>query len=104
MGGTYYTLSTDPVYVGSYDRIGNPNLIPEDRWIGLRSIVQNRSDGSVDIRVYVDKEDNGSWELVSSVTDDGRTYGGNALTQQGHAGIRTDFMDVQFDDYKAVSL
>jgi len=104
MGGTYYTLSTDPVYVGSYDRIGNPNLIPQDRWIGLRSIVQNRSDGSVDIRVYVDKEDNGSWELVSSVTDDGRTYGGNALTQQGHAGIRTDFMDVQFDDYKAVSL
>jgi hypothetical protein len=27
-------------------------------------------------------------------------FGGAAFTAPGHAGIRTDFMDVEFDDFR----
>jgi hypothetical protein len=37
---------------------------------------------------------------VAEAKDDGKTFGGAAILNEGYAGIRTDFMDVEFDDYK----
>jgi len=30
----------------------------------------------------------------------GKSFGGAAFMQEGYVGIRTDFMDVKFDNYK----
>lgn len=104
--GTYYTLASFPVYGADapYERDTNPNLIPGKKWIGLRSVIQNQPNGEVTIKLYIDRQDNGTWELVGEAGDDGRSYGGAAILQEGYAGIRSDFMDMEFDDYKAIKL
>ena len=38
------------------------------------------------------------------VVDNGVQYGGSAFTQPGYGGVRTDFMDVAFDNYLAKNL
>ena len=44
------------------------------------------------------------WVLVFDTIDDGVQYGGVPLVQPGHGGMRTDFMDVQFENYLAKAL
>lgn len=104
--GTYYTLASGQVYKGDadYNRDTNPNLIPGKQWIGLRSVITNDVGGRVHIKVYVDKQDNGVWTLVAQATDDGVSYGDSAITQKGYAGLRSDYMDLEFDDYTAIAL
>ena len=97
--GAYYTLGYKKIYPGVYDRVKNPNLLPQGTWIGIRSEVKTQSDGTVVIRVFTDHGRTGTWNLTLETTDNGQSYGGSALVAQGHAGIRTDFMDVEFDDY-----
>jgi len=103
-GGTYYTLAYKPFISGSvYNRDSNPNLMPKNTWIGLRSIVQNNTDGTVSIKLYVDNGKTGNWVLVAEAKDDGKSYGGSAFLNAGYAGIRTDFMDVEFQNYSISS-
>lgn len=96
--GSYYTLALEPVYSGSYNRSSNPNLIPENQWIGLRSVVTNNNDGSVTIEVYLDKSGDGDWQRVAKAIDDG-THG-TPIREGAHAGIRGDFMDLKVRDYR----
>jgi len=101
INGTYYTMAYKQLISGSeYDATTNPDLLPKNIWIGLRSVVQNNNDGTVSIKLYVDNGKTGNWVLAAEAEDDGRTYGGRALMNAGYAGIRTDFMDVEFDNYK----
>ena len=93
--GTYFTLGTQPVFPGRYDRNRNPNLIPEDREIELRSEIRVDSGETVRIQLFVDGG------LVLEAVDDGSRFGGAAIVQAGLAGIRSDFMDVEFTDYRA---
>lgn len=104
LNGTYYTMDYKPVFNGKYDVSNNPNLIPLDTWIGLRSEVKTNSDGTVNIKLYMDNGKTGNWVLVAEATDNGKDFGNGAITDEGYAGIRTDFMDVLFDDYKISSL
>ena len=46
----------------------------------------------------MDKGKIGYWVLLLEATDQ-ETIGGNSI-KDGYAGIRTDFMDVEFDNYK----
>ncbi len=98
--GVYYTLAYKQIFPGTYDRAKNPNLLPLNQWIGLRSEVSTNVDGTVTIKLYTDLNHAGDWTLALSATDDGKSFGGRALTKAGHAGIRTDFMDVRFSAYK----
>ena len=102
--GAYFTMAQATLYSGKYDRKSNPNLLPIDTWIGLRSEVRDNPNGTVSIKVYRDKDWSGDWQLVLTATDDGKKYGGAAIKSEGYAGIRTDFMDVEFDDYKIEEL
>ncbi|MGH7898039.1 MAG: BACON domain-containing protein [Candidatus Binatia bacterium] len=105
LGGTYYTMAYHSgVYPGgSYNATSNPNLLPMDRWVGMRTVIDNAS-GGVTIRLELDDPAIGSgWTPVIEAEDSGQ-YGGAAITVSGHAGIRTDFMDVEFDGYEAVDL
>lgn len=100
IGGKYYTMAQKVFYAGKYDRKNNPNLIPVGERIGLRSEVVDNSDKSVSIKVYVDSNRSGDWKLALAANDDGKSFGGAAIKNAGYAGIRTDFMDAQFDDYR----
>ncbi len=101
VNGTYYTLASVPVFSGSYNRSTNPNLLPTNSWIGLRSVVTDTADGKVSIKVYADKAGNGTWQLVAEALDDGSKYGA-VIRAKASAGIRTDFMDVSLKNYSVV--
>lgn len=104
INGIYYTMAYNRIITGKYNRSKNPNLLPKNKWMGLKSEIQNEVNGSVSIKVYWDKERNGNWELVAEAKDDSKIYGGKAFLNEGYAGIRTDFMDVEFGDYKIEEL
>lgn len=103
VNGTYYTLGYARMFPGgAYDRDANPNLLPENLWLGVRSEITNLPDGAVRIVVYVDLGP-GGWVLALDVLDNGLAYG-PALTAPGYQGLRTDFMDVELENYWAVQL
>jgi hypothetical protein len=100
-GGVYTTLAYAKIFPGTYNRTSNPNLLPKSVWMGITSEVLNQPDGSVRIRFHVNPG-NGVWTLVFDTIDDG--IGGAPLTQNGYGGLRTDFMDVEFESYLAKKL
>ena len=99
INGTYYTLTTKKIFDGEYDRIDNPILLPKEQWIGVKSETTSYSDGSVLIKLFVDKDRSSKWVMVLAVKDDG-SKGNSTISGEGYAGIRTDFMDVEFDEFK----
>lgn len=102
IGGTYFTLVEKPFIRSnlSYDRFTAPTLIPQGEWLGVRTEVKNEANGTVDLKVYVSLDGGVSWSLGAEVKDDGVSYGGPAFLDEAFAGIRSDFMDIKFDDYK----
>lgn len=98
-GSTYYTLAQQKIFPGTYNRATSPNLIPTKKWIGVRSEVSTTSDHKVSIKVYTDVGKTGVWKLVASAIDDGLKSNG-IIDNRASAGIRTDFMDVEFNDYR----
>ena len=104
INGIYYTLAYKSFYndITPYNRATNPNLISAQKWVGLKSEVVTNPDSTVSIKLFIDKDKTGNWVLVAEAKDDGKSYGGSAILSEGYAGIRADFMDVEFDDYKVV--
>jgi hypothetical protein len=102
ISGIYYTLAEKDILSGGkkYDRTDSPNFLPLHSWIGIRSVVTNIGSDAVDVKLYVDLDQTGSWQLVLEIQDKGNIHKTAPLTNSGHAGIRTDFMDVAFKDYK----
>ncbi len=99
--GTYYTIASGPVFSSAtpFNRTTNPNLIPTAKWMGLKSQTVTGTDGNVTVKLFIDRANNGTWEQLLSVVDKAGTNGGTPITGAAHAGIRTDYMDVLFDDY-----
>lgn len=97
--GTYYTLAILPFFIDSiYDRNKNPSLIPKDTWIGLKMETKNLPNGGVHLGLCLDVEWTGNWSCPLNVVDSGKTV--PVLDRDGLAGIRTDFMDVEFVEYE----
>jgi hypothetical protein len=101
--GQYHTMISKKVLSGKYDRENNPILIPLDKWIGLGSEVTNEGD-KVIIKVFLDQEGSGHWREIVRVEDDGVRYHSPLINSAGFAGLRTDFMDCEFDDYLITDL
>ncbi|HLP86835.1 MAG TPA: hypothetical protein VK153_03120 [Candidatus Paceibacterota bacterium] len=101
--GVYYTLAEKRIIAGEYNRLTSPNLIPKETWIGIKSEIRTTLDKKVEINLYTDISNTGVWELALSALDDGVDSGG-IIDASGKAGIRTDFMDVLFNDYKVEEL
>jgi hypothetical protein len=103
--GKYYTLAITPLFYSEalYNRNTNPNLIPGIKWIGLRSAITTDTLGKVHITVWTDKQNLGQWQKIIEIVDDGR-IGGPAITAPGLAGIRTDFLETEFDNYRIVKI
>jgi len=101
--GIYYTLAQRQIFSGSYNASTSPNLLPHDTWLTLRVEVKNLFNGSVSISLSLQREGDpeGSWTKVLEVIDDGRNAEmTNPISSGGYVGIRTDFMDVEFKDFR----
>ncbi len=84
--GKYHTLAIKKIF----------NSIPEDKWMGIKSQVEN-SNNEVQLKLSVTNDRGANWVEVLQVRDRGKN--GRVLSEEGRAGIRSDFMDVEFDDY-----
>lgn len=97
--GKYYTMAYQEYFPGKYDKGSNPILLPVQAWIGIRSDVFTLSDGSVKVTLYLDSGKSG-WMPVLEAVDKPGTFGKTPILNDGFAGIRTDFMDVEFRNYQ----
>jgi hypothetical protein len=99
--GVYYTMAQEKVFPGTYSGTqDDKNLIPHQQWIRLRSDTKTNSGGTVTITLSMQLPGK-AWQVLLAATDTGKNYGGTPpISASGYAGIRTDFMDVQFKDYR----
>lgn len=105
IGGTYYTMDQRQVFSGSYDKWSNPSLIPQKQWMRMRLVTQSQADGSVSLTLYLDKNDTGSFVEIGHAVDKNGAYGGSPVVNgPAYAGIRTDYEDVFFNDYRLTEL
>jgi hypothetical protein len=94
--GTYTTLATKKFYPGTYAIVNNVNLLPHGSWIAMKSEAVTNSDGSVTVRQFVKNPGETAYTKVLEAKDSS-----NPITGSGYVGIRTDFMDVEFDNFRA---
>ncbi|MGH7803158.1 MAG: hypothetical protein ACREQJ_02320 [Candidatus Binatia bacterium] len=98
-GGIYSTLAYRQIYGGTWDRDQLPSLVPVDRWLGLRTEIEDEPGGGVRIAVFVQDPERGEeWKEAVAAVDLGKEA--PQIVHEGHAGIRTDFAEVEFDDYR----
>ncbi|MDI6778439.1 MAG: hypothetical protein QMD77_04605 [Patescibacteria group bacterium] len=103
INGEYYTLDYTKYFSRKkYDRKSQSHLLPKNKWIGLKTEVRNTDGGNVEIKLFVKQKKN--WVLAAEALDEPGEYGENVLGGEGCAGIRTDFMDVEFDKYRVAEL
>jgi len=102
--GTYYTMAQKQIFPGTYNLVTNPNLLPHNEWISLRAETVNAS-GTTTIRLYMRRAGETAWTQLLSATDNGSQYGNTPVIDgSNRVGIRTDFMDVWFDNFQAQEL
>ena len=101
--GTYYTLAFRKIYPGTYDRSANPTLLPQRHPIRLRTVIEDTPTGSVRLRLEILDETLGTgWISALEAEDAPGGADGDPIVAPGYAGIRTDFMDVAFDEFEAI--
>jgi hypothetical protein len=102
--GTYYTLAETQVFSSDipYNRVTFPNLIPTHVWYRMMSRTETTDTGTVRISLFFSKDVFSLPKEVLVATDDGTYF--PPIQHQGLAGIRTDYADVQFDNYKLTRL
>jgi len=97
--GTYTTLAQKKIFSGTYVDGGSVNLIPHSTWLTLRFETQTTSDGSVTVRLLMKKAGETSFIKLVETKDSS-----SPIIGSGYTGIRTDFMDVEFDNFKAQAI
>ena len=94
LNGKYYTLVSEKIFSGTYNRLSKPSLLPKNTWIGLKTEIRNIG-SRVNIKLYMDLGWTGNWVKILETTDSS-----SPILSEGYTGIRTDFMDVEFDSYR----
>lgn len=80
INGEYTTLAQQKIFDGVYDRETNPNLLPKNKWLGLRSEVTNENN-SVRIKLFGDLNQTGEWQKIMEVVDSKKTFRYRAYLQ-----------------------
>jgi hypothetical protein len=95
-------MAQKAVFPGTYGSpANNVNLLPHNEWVSLRSEVVTSSDGkTVTVDLYMKRANETSWTKLLEASDSGQYGGTPPITAAGFEGIRTDFMDVQFENYE----
>lgn len=102
--GVYYTMVQVPFFAGAYSEAAQANLLPHGAWLGLRAITETGASGAVAVRFYYRPAGAARWTLAAFATDRGQFGGTPPITERGAAGVRTDFMDVEFKDIRIEEL
>lgn len=98
--GIYYTMAQKRIFPGRYST-STPNLLPHGEWLTVAAATRADQRGGVTIDLYLAREGEPAPALLLSAYDDGARYGGTPpISADGHAGIRTDFMDVAFKTFR----
>jgi len=97
--GVYYTMAQKQEFAGTYVEGGRISMLPHQTWVGLRSETITNTDGSVSVKLYMQKE-GGTWKKLLEARDSGAYGGTPPITASGFVGMRTDFMDVRFDSIR----
>lgn len=97
--GKYRTLKSVTVYPGAYQRDRLPNLLPVNRWIGMKTEIEDTTGHGVAVSLYINDNQLGlGWTRVLHAMDS--CIAEECITKAGYAGIRSDFMDVRFESYQ----
>ncbi len=96
-GSKYQTLGSKKILPGTYDKESNYDLMPLNKWIGLKLEVLDTSKGP-QLTLYTDIGKTGTWTKVLSVVDDPARFG-PPVKGAGLVGIESDFADAQFDEF-----
>lgn len=101
--GEYFTLAQKQIFDGFYDREKNPNLLPKNVWLGVRGEIKNQN-GFVAIKLFVDTKEDGKWVEILEARDMDSSPNKEPIYDSGFSGIRTDFMDVEFKDFRITKI
>ncbi len=101
LNGRYYTFASKRIFPGTYNRLTNPDLLPKNIWMGIKSQITTIN-GKVNIKLFLDRNKTGNWELILEANDTGNQ--GSPIVNEGYAGIRTDFIDAEFDDFQIINV
>jgi hypothetical protein len=108
INGAYYTMAQKKIFPGTYSISAangtSRNLLPHNVWLRLRSDTVTNSDGSVTVKLSMQSPLGSGWQSLLTATDRGEFGGTAPITGARYTGIRTDFMDVKFDDFLAQNL
>ncbi len=100
IGGQYITLASAQYNTQTeYDPIKNPILLPLNRWLGQKFITKNNTDGSVNLKLFVNLGNSEEWKLIIDINDSIQLSGKPPLTNEGNIGIRADFMDIEISNF-----
>lgn len=107
--GTYYTMAQKKIFDGSYAISSSAgtsqNLLPHDEWLNLRDETVTNADGSVTIRLFLQRQGQTTWTKILEARDDGISFGKTPpIIGRNYVGVRTDFMDVLFGSFRADAL
>ena len=101
--GKHYTLIQKKIYDGTYDPAVNPSLLPFGKNVGLKFDTVTNANGSVTLKLYIDNDNTGNWQLATEYTDTG-SIGGNTLKNSGQAGILASYIDAEYSGYNISDL
>ena len=105
VGGTYYTMASAKVFPGTYNKQSMPSLLPQRQWMRMRLVTEDMLDGSVSLVLYLDKHNTGAYVEVARATDRNGLHNNTpVIGGPGYAGMRTDYQDVFFNDFKLTAL
>lgn len=94
--GEYTTLAYKQYFPGDYNKSSSPNLVPTSQNLYIKVDILTMPDGTPYIKLFSKRTASDIWELML----DYRDYSSTAIKVPGANGIRTDFMDVRFVDYR----
>lgn len=104
IGGIYHTLGEVPVFAfAKYDRDTVPNLLPLNVLLGVQTKIKSWPNDQVDITLSIDIGASGIWVPVLHAVDAPKD-GVPTLPLPAHAGLRTDFMEVEMRNFMITSL
>ncbi len=100
-GGIYHTLAQQGVFPGAYKgEQDERNLLPHGTWVSLRMDTETTPDSSVVVRLFMRTSKSVPWKLLLEVVDRGQYAATLPIGISAPVGIRTDFMDVQFRNFR----
>ena len=66
-----YEHSDNQVVFSKSDRVPFPGGVSPQQWYGMKFVLRNTNNGQVHLQLFVDFNENGRWELLHSIIDNG---------------------------------